>query len=172
MENKLDYFKIGKIVKTKGLRGEVKVYSHTDNIERFLELDQFYIGKDRNCEYHIEKANIVASNMVTIKIKGFDTIESVQKFVNQYIFVRRDNTYELEEDELFIADMIGMKVLNVDGSEIGNLVEVLQYSANDVYVVKNKEGREFLIPATYEIVPTIDTDKKIIYVDPIPGLLD
>lgn len=172
MEKTLEYFKIGKIVKTKGLKGELKIYSHTDNIDRFLELEHFYLGKNKDEKLYIEKANIIASNMLVIKIKGYDTIESVQKFVNQFMFVARDNTYELDDDEMFIADMIGMIVKTTDGEDIGTLTEVLQYTANDVYVVKNSDGKEYLIPATYEVVPTIDTENKIIYVNPIKGLLE
>lgn len=171
MEDKLEYFKIGKIVTTKGLKGEVKVYSHTDEIERFLDLDYFYLGKDKETKYYIQKANIVASNMVTIKIKDFDTVESVQKFVSKFIYIDRDNSYELDEDEMFIADMIGMEVKSVQGEHIGKLVDVLQYTANDVYVVKSDEGKEYLIPATYEIVPEINEEEKYMVINPIPGLL-
>lgn len=171
MKEALEYFKIGKIVKTKGLKGELKVYSHTDDIERFLDLKKFYIGKDRENKYGLEKVSIISPNMVVVKIKDYNTIESVQAFVNQFMYVDRDETYELDEDEFFIADMIGMEVYTVSDEKIGILVDVLQYTANDVYVVKNEEGKEYLIPATYEIVPKIDMEERRIYINPITGLL-
>ena len=172
MADKLEYFKIGKIVTTKGLKGEVKVYSHTDEIERFLDLEYFYIGKDRETKYYIQKANIIADNMVTVKMKDYDTVESVQKFVSKFIYVDRENSYELDDDEMFIVDMIGMDVRTEDGKHIGKLADVLQYTANDVYVVKSDEGKEYLIPATYEIVPEINQEENYMIVNPIPGLLE
>ena len=172
MDNRLEYFKIGKIVTTRGLKGELKVYSHTDEIERFLDLDYFYIGKDRETKYYIEKASIIADNMAVIKIKGFDTVESVQKLISKFMFVDRENSYKLDEDEMFIVDMIGMEVKTESGDIIGELTDVLQYTANDVYIVKSKEGKEYLIPATYEIVPEINQEENYIIVKPIAGLLD
>lgn len=172
MESTLEYFKIGKIVTTKGLKGELKVYSHTDEIERFLELEYFYIGKDRENKYYIDKVNITANNMVTIKIKGYETVESVQKFIQNFMYIDREDSYELLEDEMFIVDMIGMEVKKKDGTIIGILEDVLQYSANDVYVVKSESGEEYLIPATYEVVPEINSEERYIIVNPIPGLLD
>lgn len=172
MDNRLEYFKIGKIVTTRGLKGELKVYSHTDEIERFLDLDYFYIGKDRESKYYIDKASIISNNMAVIKIKGFDTVESVQKLISKFMFVDRENSYKLDEDEMFIVDMIGMEVKTESGYIIGELTDVLQYTANDVYVVKSKEGKEYLIPATYEIVPEINQEENYIIVKPIAGLLD
>ncbi|WP_101773210.1 ribosome maturation factor RimM [Peptostreptococcus faecalis] len=172
MEKKLEYFRIGKIVKTRGLKGELKIYSHTDNMDRFRELDCFYIGEDRDTKYYVEKSNIISGNMATIKMKGFDTIESVQGFIQKFIYVDRGQSYELDEDEMFISDMLGMSVETESGEKIGTLVDVLQYSANDVYVVKSESSKEYLIPATYSIVPVIDKDKNLIIVKPIPGLLD
>lgn len=172
MDNRLEYFKIGKIVTTRGLKGELKVYSHTDEIERFLDLDYFYIGKDRESKYYIDKASIISNNMAVIKIKGFDTVESIQKLISKFMFVDRENSYKLDEDEMFIVDMIGMEVKTESGDIIGELTDVLQYTANDVYVVKSKEGKEYLIPATYEIVPEINQEENYIIVKPIAGLLD
>lgn len=172
MENKLEYFKIGKIVTTKGLKGELKVYSHTDEIERFLELEYFYLGKDRENKYYIDKVNIIASNMVSIKIRDYNTVEDVQKFVQKFMYIDREDSYELLEDEMFIVDMIGMQVKKEDGTLIGILEDVLQYSANDVYVVKSEDSSEYLIPATYEVVPEINSKENYMIVKPIPGLLD
>lgn len=172
MDNKLEFFRIGKIVNTRGLKGEVKVYSHTDNMDRFTSLKDFYIGKDREKTYKVEKSSIISHNMSVIKIKGFDTIESVQGLIDKYIYVSRDDSYELEDDEMFIADMIGMNAYTVDGNFLGSLVEVLQYSANDVYVIKSDEGKEYLIPATYEIVPEISLEENKMVIKPIPGLLE
>lgn len=169
---KLDYFKIGKIVTTKGLKGDFKVYSHTDNIDRFDEVEEIYIGNDRENVYEVEKTNIdYSKNMVVMKLVDYDTIESVEPFVNKYIYVSREDAYELEEDEYFVDDLIGLQVVTEDGRILGELVEVLKYTANDVYVVRG-EAKEYLLPATYDVIPKIDITEGIILVHVIPGLLD
>ncbi len=83
-----------------------------------------------------------------------------RKTKNKFMYVSREDSRELEEGEFFIADMIGMEVLTVDGKYVGILEDVLQYSANDVYVVKGEEDKEFMIPAIKKFVPTIDIDER------------
>ncbi len=168
---KLTHFKIGQIVNTQGLKGEVKVYPLTDDINRFDELKSFYLGKDLDTKYEVERVRY-KGNMVIMKIKGIDIIESAEKLKNKYISVSREESRELEEGEFFIADMIGMDVYTVEGSHVGTLREVLQYAANDVYVIKNEEDKEFLIPATMKFVPTINMEERKMIIDPIKGMLD
>lgn len=169
---KIQYFRIGKIVSTRGLKGEVKIYSYTDNIDRFKELNFVYLDKKEDEILEIQKMSPVSTNMVVLKFVGYDSIESVQKLINKSIYVDRENTYELDEDEILISDMIGMIVETVDGKIIGKLSDVLQYSANDVYVVKSEDSKEYLIPAVYEIVPEINEEENKIIINPISGLLD
>lgn len=171
MENKLTHFKIGQIVKTQGLRGEVRVYSTTDDIYRYDDLETFYIGKDFNTEYKVEKVRY-KGNLVIMKIKGIDTVEMAEKLVNKNIYVSREESKELDDDEFFIADMIGMDVYTVDNKHIGVLDDVLQYPANDVYVIKGEDDKEYLIPAVMKFVPEIDMEERKMIIDPIKGMLD
>ena len=158
MSNKLTHFKVGKIVNTQGLKGEVRVYPFTDDINRFDELDVFYLDKDFNTKWNVERVRY-KGNLVIMKIKDIDSIEKAERL--------RD----LEEEEYFIADMIGLDVFTVDGEKVGVLKEVLQYAANDVYVVKGEE-KEYLIPAIMKFVPTIDMNERKMIIDPIKGMLD
>lgn len=170
---KLDFFKIGKIVKTKGLRGEFKVYSHTDNIERFYDLEEIYIGDDRETKYRVEKINIdYSKNMITMKLVGFDKIEDIERYINRFIYVDRSDAYQTEDDEYFIDELIGLEVYTEAGEKLGLLTDVLKYMANDVYVVTSKEKKEYLIPATYEAVPEIDIENGKMIVHLMPGLID
>jgi 16S rRNA processing protein RimM len=88
------------------------------------------------------------------------------------MFVSREESRNLEEGEFFIADMIGIKVFTIDGEEVGVLEDVLQYAANDVYVIKKLNGDEVLIPAIMKFVPTIDMNERKMIIDPIKGMLD
>ena len=171
MENKLTHFKIGQIVKTQGLKGEVRVYSTTDDIYRFDDLNTFYIGKDFNTEYKVERVRY-KGNLVIMKIKGIDTVEMAEKLRNKNLYVWREESRDLEEDEFFIADMIGIKVYTVNGEYVGTLDDVLQYSANDVYVIKGEDDKEYLIPAVMKFVPEIDIEEGKMIIDPIKGMLE
>ena len=167
---KLTHFKIGQIVNTQGLKGEVKVYSYTDDINRFDELESFYLGKDKENQFDVERVRY-KGNMVIMKIKGIDSVESAEKLRNKFMYVSREESRELEEGEFFIADMIGIEVYTVENEFVGTLAEVLQYSANDVYVIKNEE-KEYLIPAMVKFVPTIDMENRKMIIDPIKGMID
>lgn len=169
--DKLTHFKIGQIVNTQGLKGEVKVYSYTDDINRFDELETFYLGKDRENTLKVERVRY-KGNMVIMKIQGIDRVEDAEKLRNKFMYVSREESRELEEDEYFIADMIGIDVETIDGKYVGKLEEVLQYSANDVYVIKDENDKEYLIPATMKFVPTIDMQARKMTIDPIKGMLD
>jgi 16S rRNA processing protein RimM len=169
--NKLTHFKIGQIVSTQGLKGEVRVYSYTDDIYRFDDLETFYLGKDLENKWIVEKVRY-KGNMVIMKIKGIDTVEQAEKLKNKFMYVSREEGRELEEGEFFISDMIGIDVYTVDGQHVGVLDDVLQYAANDVYVIKGAENKEYMIPAMLKFVPTIDMNERKMIIDPIAGMLD
>ncbi|WP_334305492.1 ribosome maturation factor RimM [Romboutsia sedimentorum] len=171
MMNKLTHFKIGQIVSTQGLKGEVRVYSYTDDIYRFDDLETFYLGKDLENKWIVEKVRY-KGNMVIMKIKGINTVEEAEKLKNKFMYVSREEGRELEEGEFFISDMIGIDVYTVDGQHVGVLDDVLQYAANDVYVIKGAENKEYMIPAMLKFVPTIDMSERKMIIDPIAGMLD
>ena len=142
MKEKLTHFRIGQIVNTQGLKGEVRVYPYVDDINRFDELENFYLDKNFNQEFEVERVR------------------------------SRENSVDLDEDEFFIADLIGLDVFTVAGEKVGTLKDVLQYSANDVYVVKGDNDKEYLIPSTLKFVPEINIEEKKMIIDPIKGMLD
>ena len=168
---KLTHFKVGQIVNTQGLKGEVRVYPFTDEIDRFDDLKGFYLGKDLNTIWEVERVRY-KGNMVIMKIKNIDTVEMAEKLKNKFMYVSRENGRELEEGEYFISDMIGIDVYTVDGKHVGVLNDVLQYSANDVYVVQGLENQEYMIPAMIKFVPEIDMDERKMIIDPIKGMID
>ena len=109
MDNKLTVFRIGQIVNTQGLKGEVRVYPYTDDINRFDDLEYFYLDKGLNNKYEVERVRY-KGNMVIMKIKGIDSIELAQKLKTKNMYIGRDQGKELEEDEFFVADLIGLDV--------------------------------------------------------------
>ena len=162
-------YRIGKIVKTHGLKGEMKVYSFTDYPERFAEIDYLYMHESDK-KYFIENIKY-QKNMAILKIKGIDTIEEAENLIDTTLYIDQANLRELDEDEYMIADLVGMDVVLTTGETIGKVTDVLQYTANDIYVVHSESGDEYLIPAVKEFVPEINMSTKTITVNPVEGLL-
>ena len=141
-----DLLQVGVISSTHGIAGEVKVFPTTDDITRFDYLKEVVLdtGKER-LELTVSGVKYF-KNMVILKFKGIDNINDVEKYRGCSLWVTRENAVELEEDEYFICDLIGLNVITDKGEELGELVDVIQTGANDVYAVRTKEGREVLLP--------------------------
>ena len=140
------YLEIGKIVNVHGLRGDMKVVPWCDDPEFLCEFDTLYLG--------------------------VDTVEEAEKLRNQVLYMDRDEV-ELEEGVYFIQDLIGLEVLDVDtGKSYGKLTDVMQTGANDVYEVKDADGKTVLIPAIPDVVQETDLDGGVMRIRPLEGLFD
>jgi 16S rRNA processing protein RimM len=151
----MEYTIVGKIINTHGIKGEVKVYPLTDEIERFSYLGKAYIGdlkektKIKTVRYH--------KGFPIIAFEGFDDINEILRFENQY----------------FIYDLIDCEVFDMEKKKIGYIYDVLQNISNDVYVVKDDlNNKEYLIPAIKEFIRHVDIDNKVIMIDPIEGMIE
>jgi len=165
-----DFLRVGVITSTHGIRGEVKVFPTTDDINRFKTLKQVILDTGKEyLDLEIEGIKLFKQYAI-LKFKGIDNINDIEKYKGKDLLVTRDNAVKLEEDEYFIYDILGSKVISDEGNELGELTEVLTTAANDVYVVKTKEGKEILIPSIEECILNVDTEKKEIKVHLLPGL--
>lgn len=164
-----EFIETGKIVNIHGLRGEVKIMPWSDDPEFICEFDILYLGKDKKL-LQIENAR-VHKNMVLVKFKGIDTPEAANLLRNNIIYIDR-NDVELEEGTYFIQDLIGLKVINADtNEEYGNVMDVFQTGANDVYEVKNGD-KIVLIPAIPDVIVNIDIENSVLMIRPLEGLFD
>ena len=107
-----------------------------------------------------------------LKFKGIDNINDVERYRQKSLYVTRENAVRLKKDEYFIADLMGLRVHNEDGSEIGVLREVIETGANDVYIVDMLDGRELLLPAIKECILRVDIEERLMQVHVMDGLLD
>ncbi|WP_160675659.1 ribosome maturation factor RimM [Clostridium sp. C8-1-8] len=152
-----DFLKVGQIVNTHGIKGEVKVFPLTDDVTRFDNLKEILID-DKEAEIEWVKYQ---KDRVIIKIKGVDSMNDAEKLKQRYIKVSREHAVELPEDTYFISDLIGCKVYDTEGFNYGDVYDVLQTGSNDVYWVKG--NKEILVPVLKEIVLDINVqDKKIV----------
>ena len=167
-----DLLLVGVISSTHGIAGEVKVFPTTDDVNRFDYLKEVILDTGR------EKLDLTVAgvkyfkNMVILKFKGIDNINEVEKYRGCSLWVTRENAVELEEDEYFVCDMIGLKVMTDEGEELGELTDVIQTGANDVYAVKTKEGKEILLPAIADCVRNVNIEENTMTVHVMDGLLD
>jgi 16S rRNA processing protein RimM len=168
------YLEIGKIVKTHGVKGELKVLPLTDYVERFFDLKWAFVGNedDNLRKYSFEKVRL-QKNLVIVKFRGINNKTEAEVLKDNFIKVDRENAIKLPEDTFFICDIIGCEVLDEDtGNKLGVVYEVLQTGSNDVYVLKSDNSKEILIPALKTVVKKVSLEDQKIWVKLPLGLLD
>ena len=145
----------------------------TDDIKRFKKLKEVYLdtGKEKKL-LHVVSCKFV-KNQPVLKFKEFSNINEVEMYKRKGLFVTRDQAVPLEKDEYFIADLIGLSVIREDNGEVlGELTDVLQTGANDVYEIELLDGRKVLFPAIPSCILDVDLEKGIMTVHVMAGLID
>ena len=167
----LPNLEIGQIVNTFGIKGIVKVKPFTDDINRFDNLKTVYIEKNNTQkEYEIEEVKY-HKDMVLIKFKGVDTVEQAELLRNAYLTISRDSAEKLEEGRYYIVDMLGLEVYTDEQVLLGTLEDIFNTGSNDIYVVKDKQGKQILLPAIQDVIKQIDMENGKMIVHLLPGLV-
>lgn len=166
-----DMLQVGVITQTHGVRGEVKVFPTTDDVNRFKKLKQVILdtGKE-TMPLEIQSVKFF-KQFVILKFKGIDNINDIEKYKRCSLYVTREHAVPLKEDEYFIADMIGMEVCTEDGNIFGTLKDVIETGANDVYVIESAEHGEVLVPAIKECIRSVDIEKGQMMIHLMDGLI-
>lgn len=164
-----EYIQIGKILNTHGIKGFVKVMPLTDDKTRFESLETVYIENEK-LQFNIDQI-WYKKNFVMIKFKEFDNVNDVLKFKDRFILINKKDAIELPKDTFFIYDIIGLRVVTMDGKDVGIVKDVLQPGSNDVYVVKTS-GKDVLVPAIKDVVKEINIEDKVMLIDPIEGMIE
>lgn len=165
------FLETAKIVATQGIRGEVRCQYYCDSAEFLCEFEELYLDKNGEKPVQITRA-YPHKNVVVMKIDGIDTVEDAQKLVGKTLYMDR-NDVELDEGMYFIQDIIGLTVKDADSGEIyGNISEVYQNGATDVYSIKKENGRELMFPYIDEVVKKIDIEAGEMLIKPLEGLFD
>ncbi|MDO5145447.1 MAG: ribosome maturation factor RimM [Eubacteriales bacterium] len=169
MENLLQ---VGIITGTHGLKGEVKVFPTTDDKERFLDLEEVLLDTGKELlELKVEYCKFF-KQFVFVKFKDLDDINEVEQYKRCPLLVTRENAVALEEDEYYVADLIGLTIVDDSGVTIGKLENVIKTGANDVYEVLTEDGGRILLPAIKECILNVDMEENIILVHLMKGLVD
>ncbi|AOY77337.1 ribosome maturation factor RimM [Clostridium formicaceticum] len=166
----MKYLKVGKILNTHGLKGEMKIFSLTDYDERFEELEWVYIeGYEER--FYINKVKYRPKDIL-LSFKDYGDINLVEKFKGRYLLIDESQKRDLPEDTYYIADIIGLAVYTLQDEYLGKVVQVLQAGSNEVYIIKDDKGKEIMIPAVKEFMPEISLEKGKIIVRPIEGMIE
>lgn len=168
---KQEYFEVGQIVNTFGIKGQVKVKPFTDDLERFEELKSVLVEKGKELiEMQIEEVKY-QQTVVLLKLKGIENMDMAEKLKGCYLKIRREDARKLPNDTYFIADLIGLNVYTEDGMLLGKVDDIYNNKSNDIYVIKDELGKQILLPAIKDVIKHIDIENEKITVHLLNGLI-
>ncbi|MCT4687398.1 ribosome maturation factor RimM [Vallitalea sp.] len=168
----MDYFNIGKIVNTHGIRGEVKIIPLTDEPKRFELLEYVYIDNNRTIEKYTINSIRYFKNMIIIKFDELKDMTSAEKLKQSIIKIPRELALPLEDDEYYVQDLIGIDVSTDAGRDLGTIKDIIFTGSNDVYVIETDDKKEILIPAIKQCIKQVDMKNKTMIVLLLEGLID
>jgi len=171
IQSEAEWATIGKVVALFGVHGELKVLSLTDIPNRFAELDAVYLGPD-HIRYALQSARPYKGEMVVLKLAGIEDANTAETLRNFDITIPLNQLAKLPPDSYYQHDILGLHVSTLDGRDVGKIVDIMITGSNDVYIIKAADGRQVLVPAIKEVVKQVDLIRKIMYIEPIRGLLD
>lgn len=158
-----ELLRVGQIVSTHGLKGQVKVMLLTDFEDRLAKGKRLKLKEDwvtvESVGHHKER--------LILKLSGVETIDQAKLLQWEYLSVLGDEEPEMDEDEFLVSDLEGMMVRTVDGVELGVVDEVAAYPAQDILVIG-----ELMIPLVKQFVKDIDLENEVITVELLEGMLD
>lgn len=167
-----ELLQVGILSSTHGVRGEMKVFPTTDDVNRFKK-NRDYILETANGNLDVKVTGVkFFKQFVILKFEGFDTLDDILPYKGCRLLVNRQHAVKCAKDEYFIADLIGLEVFDEEQKQLGILTDVLQTGANDVYVVTKEDGKELLFPAIKECVLDVDMKAGRVLVHIMPGLLE
>jgi 16S rRNA processing protein RimM len=154
-----------------GIRGEVKVQPLTDFPERFHQTHTVYVG-DELAERRVLGARL-HQRIVILRLEGVETANDAEALRNKKLYVPTSELIPLPPDHYYLHDLVGLRVVHVDGTELGVVRDVIQSAGNDLLVIQDaRTGKDVLLPAVKEFVKAVAVAGGVISVAPIPGFFD
>jgi 16S rRNA processing protein RimM len=163
------YLTVGFLRRPHGLRGEIVMDLHTDFPERLKRGRKLLVSEDHT-PLTIQSVR-QHQNGVLIKFGGIDTPEDAGKYRNQWVYVKASDVPPLPDGQIYQHELFGFKVVDENDNLLGELVEIIETGANNVYVVKDESGRELLLPAIPSVILDLDVERRLIRVHLLEGLI-
>ena len=167
----MDFYNVGKIVNTHGIRGDVRVMPTTDFVaERFAKGQDLYLQQaGEPLKLTVESAR-QHKGFILVKFVGYDNINDVQAFRDHELMVSGKDQQPLEDGQYYYHQIIGLSVKTVDGEELGTIKEILSPGVNDVWVVQRDGKKDLLLPVIDDVVKDVDLDAGEVTVELMEGL--
>ncbi|HUE98330.1 MAG TPA: ribosome maturation factor RimM, partial [Anaerolineales bacterium] len=162
------YLVVGFLRRAHCVRGEMIMDLHTDFPERLQSGRILFVGEEHKL-MTVEGARPHAKGML-VKFKGIETPEDVVPFRNQWVYVKATDVPSLPEGKIYQHELFGFQVVDENGNSLGELVEIIETGANDVYVIKNESGKELLLPAIPSVILEQDPARRLMRVHLLEGL--
>lgn len=168
----MEYYRVGKIINTHGIKGEVRVADETDFAkERFKNGATLYLGDkkgDAAQELTVEKSRPFKGTWL-VKFVGYDNINDVLAFKNHELLVSGEDQQKLPTGRYYYHQIIGLTAVTTEGRKLGPITEIMP-GANDVWVVKKADGKEILLPVIKQVIKKVDLDAGTVTVELMEGL--
>ena len=163
---------VGRVSKSVGVKGELGVSPLTDDPRRFTKLKSVWIGGDESTaeRFSVSSVRRVQSTVV-LTVKEIDSRAAADGRRGEYIFVSEKDSVAPRKGSYFIHEIIGLEVVTESGDRIGIVRDVMKLPAHDVWIVHNGT-KEILIPATKEIIRSVDVKRSTVVIRPLEGLLE
>ena len=155
------------MIGARGLRGELVCAILTDFPERFATTRTVLVGEPPR-EYAVERHHLQRGRLV-LKLAGIGKREAAEQLRGALVEVPVEQAVELPPGQYFWHQIVGLRVVDNAGRDLGTVAEILVTGSNDVYVVR-REGRELLLPAIRDVVREIDVERGEMRVELLPGL--
>jgi len=162
------YLSVGFLRRPHGLQGEIIMDLHTDFPERMKNGRKLFVG-DEHKPMTLTSVRPHQSGLL-VKFKGVETSEDARLYRNQWVFIKAKDAPPLPEGQIYQYELIGFKVINEEGNSLGELVEILETGANDVYIVRDDSGKEILLPAIPSVILDVKAGSRTIRVHVLEGL--
>ncbi|MDT2768047.1 ribosome maturation factor RimM [Globicatella sulfidifaciens] len=169
-------YKVGRIVNTFGIKGQIKVIADTDfAYERFAPGEKLAIvdGDKVLTKLTVADAYLHKGTYI-LSFEGIHNINDIEHYKNYWLAIEKDQQQALPEDEFYHHQIIGLKIITTDGDELGTVKEILSLGSNDVWVVKRHEPkkRDVLLPFINDVVKEVDLANGIATIELMEGLID
>ena len=176
MPDQPQYLILGKILRPHGVRGDFNIQIVTDFPERLSQLDNVILCRDpekprKMTTHEVTWARPNKSGQWLIHLEGIETRDEAEPYREHYLIISLKDAVPLEEDEVYLFQVMGCEVHTTTGEMIGHVTDIIETGANDVYVLKSETYGEVLIPAIPGVVMNIDVETKIMTVQLPEGLL-
>ena len=166
----MDLFEIGRVLKPRGLKGQMRCFSFLSSHGFANPLTEVYFGINKEISESHPLQNIIFSGkFFFLSVVGIDSHEIAGKMSGADVLISSVHLYPLEKDEYYWKDIIGLDVLTETGQLLGKIESIFPTGSNDVYVCRNDQ-KEILIPAIKDVITKVDLVEKQIFVKLLEGI--